>query len=274
MFASPQLYTSQRTVYSAGSFDAATTAWVNAVVSAGGAVSATQKTRVDTLIVALKGHSLFSTNSRLWLHAGESDSKQATIDIMGLATATPQNTPTLAAGGYSGNGTTSYVDLGTKPSDYTQNAGFYGVYTLTDSTVNIGDIIPIGAFDGSNLFADLTPLSSAATALYRINRFGGDNTTGTNLNRKGSYLAVSTGLNAGGLYKNGSSIAGVTNNTQNISGLPGFFICGRNNNGSLGSATSDQIAASFIGGSLDATQASNFSTDVNAYMTAWGINVY
>ncbi len=100
------------------SYDASTTAWINAVVAAGGAVSTTQKGRIDALIVALKGHGLFSTNSRLWLYGGESDHKQATIDIMGLAVATEQGSPTFGAGGYTGNGSSMYLDLGTLPSDY------------------------------------------------------------------------------------------------------------------------------------------------------------
>src|SRR5690349_15337642 len=92
-----------------GGFDAATTAWVAAVVAAGGAVSTTQQSRVDTLIKALKSHGLFTQLDRLWLWAGESDHHQATIDIINLGVGTENGNLTstgLSASGYTGNGST------------------------------------------------------------------------------------------------------------------------------------------------------------------------
>ena len=71
-------------------FDAATTAWVNAVVTAGGTVSTSQKGYVDTLIKALKTASVWTSLSRLWLLASE-NTYQAGIDIVGLNTYTNVN---------------------------------------------------------------------------------------------------------------------------------------------------------------------------------------
>jgi hypothetical protein len=42
--------------------------------------------------VALKGHGLFSKLDRLWLWGGESDHKQATIDIVNLGVGTENGT--------------------------------------------------------------------------------------------------------------------------------------------------------------------------------------
>jgi hypothetical protein len=36
----------------------------------------------------------------------------------------------------------------------------------------------------------------------------------------------------------------------------------------------DQLAASFIGGGLSPTQRTEMSSLLDAYMTAWGVNVY
>src|SRR3546814_4461009 len=70
----------------------------------GGTVSDTQKLRVDALIIGLKADGLFSIMDAVWVHAGESVSQQALIDIVGLHTAAPMPTagtgPTLTAGGY------------------------------------------------------------------------------------------------------------------------------------------------------------------------------
>jgi hypothetical protein len=56
----------------------ATTAWVNAVVGAGGSVSAAQQTRVDTFIKALKAASIWTKMDRIWLN-GE-DHFQTDVD--------------------------------------------------------------------------------------------------------------------------------------------------------------------------------------------------
>jgi hypothetical protein len=54
---------------SGGCSDSNASAWVSAVVAAGGTVSTAQQTRVCNLIVGLKAASLFSNLDRLWLFA-------------------------------------------------------------------------------------------------------------------------------------------------------------------------------------------------------------
>lgn len=275
MLFSPQILSGTRAASaSGGSFDSATTAWVNAVVAAGGAVSPTQKSRVDALIVGLKSDGLFSSNSRLWITAGESDRKQATIDIMNLTVATEHATPTIGAGGYTGNGSTMYVDLNTKPSDYSQFSASYGAYDRTNSTSTGSDVI-IGAFDGTVL-SDFIPMLGATTFNARINGLGGDSTSGTNSNRQGMYVITTTADTVQAIYKNGNTTPIGTNSKsdQSVATLPNFFGLARDDSGTASSFTSDQIAAWWIGPGLTSTQASNLSSRINTYMTAWGVNVY
>src|SRR5215831_13637080 len=90
----------------AAAFDAATLAWVAAVVGDGGTVSATEKGYVDTLIVGLRADGLFSKLDRLWLLASE-NTHQAKIDIIALQSFTLTGSPTFAANaGYTGVGDT------------------------------------------------------------------------------------------------------------------------------------------------------------------------
>lgn len=252
--------------------DAATTAWVNAVVSAGGAVSTTQRGRVNTLIVALKAHSLFSTNSRLWLHAGESDSKQAIIDIMGLATATSAgHSPTLTAGGFTGNGTSQYL-LASAPSDFGLLSASFGVYDMTTGTTG-GTETVMGYSDGA-VNSDFTPIfGGGGVALYRIVQGGGANVQPTNVNRQGLYIITLTAANTTTFYKNGASI-GTSGNTAGGTSPLDFVILGRNDSGTPENFSTDKVGASYILAGVNSTQAANFSTDLNAYMTAWGVNVY
>jgi hypothetical protein len=63
------------------SFDAATTAWANAVISDGGTVGASQKGFVDTLIRGLKTDGLFTLGDALWLYGSE-NVHQAKISLL------------------------------------------------------------------------------------------------------------------------------------------------------------------------------------------------
>lgn len=254
-------------------FDAATNAWAQAVVTAGGAVSPTQKSRVNTLILALKGHSLFSANSRLWLHAGESDAKQATIDIMNLSAATPAGTspPSLGASGYTGNGTTGYIDLGAKPSNYTQDSASFGCYNVLNSAADNFNIL-MGAFDGTNCISDIIPKNT--TSLSRINRTTGDLVSVATATRKGFFINSATGVNACAAYKNGSNIGTNAATSRDMTALPGFFVLARNDLGTPSGFGVDIAAVSFIGPGLNDTQAANLTADIKAYMDAWGISVF
>ncbi len=89
------------------------------------------------------------------------------------------------------------------------------------------------------------------------------------------YINTRTDVSTHTQYKNGSQTATATGvGSAVITSLPGFAVLGRNDNGTVGSFSVEQIAAAYIMGAMDATQASNFSTDLNAYMTAWEINEY
>ena len=136
------------------SYDAATTAWVSAVTTAGGTVSATQEGRVNNLITGLKTDGIWSSLDRLWLYAGESSAQQAAIDIRSLATSTVHGTLTLSAGGYTGDGTSGYIDTGFNPTtaggNFSASAGSIGVYDRSNFTSNAYGGNLMGQYNGSN----------------------------------------------------------------------------------------------------------------------------
>src|SRR6266566_8370586 len=95
-------------------FDPATTAWVNAVVAAGGTVSGTQKGFVDTLILCEKtaaNGNLFALLDRLWIHASENVT-QATVDTIADASLTNHGLSFTVSQGFTGDGATTYADSG------------------------------------------------------------------------------------------------------------------------------------------------------------------
>lgn len=252
----------------ASGFDAATTAWVAAVVAAGGAVSATQKTRVDTLITGLKSDSLFTLIDRLWLFAGESDAKQANIDIVNLGTHTPQGTITLSAAGYTGNASTGYLDSNFTPSSaggqFTQNSCHIGAYVNTQTGGTW-----IGTTDtGGGYYAYL---SGAATFCAELNSGG---FPAYSVPGNGLYVVSRTGSATFNVYRNGGGATALTDTSSGNINNKLFISASCGNAGSPTSFSSDPLKAAWFGGGLNATQAGNLATRINTYMTAWGVNTF
>jgi hypothetical protein len=253
-----------------------TTAWINAVVAAGGTVSANQTNRVDALITGLKADGLWTGLDRLWLWGGESVAAQATIDIKTLAVGVAQAGLVLAAGGYTGNGSTRYFDSGYNPTtasgNFVRNSASIGAYIRSSNTTQ------------ANTERAFAAIGSASTVLIPLAGFGGGsatygvNSTSTpvpvNTNRQGFWHANRSSSAAIQLYKNGSVFDSSADTSIAPDNLPFYFFASSAAGPVAQNFLPDQMAAAFIALSYDATQAGNLSTRLNTYMTAWGINVY
>jgi hypothetical protein len=271
---------------SGGSLDPATTAWINAVVSDGGSVSGTQQTRVNTLIVALKaasysgGGTLFAAIDRLWLYGGESNAHQAKIDIIALASHTVNGSPTLAAGGYTGDAAAAFLNTGFNPSTagghFTQNSASIGSYNRTNrSTGQLYADFGAFGFAGGNDARFFPCAGGTPTALWELNQNVQD--LPNNANSQGSWALSRTGAGAGGavVYKNGNTTPVFTGGQISQTVPNGnFFVLADNNNGSAGGFSGDQLAAFWIAGGFTSTDVSNFETALNAYMNSWGISIH
>lgn len=256
--------------------DPATTAWVNAVVADFGAVSPTQQSRVNALITSLKSAGLFTaTGDRMWLYGQESDAHQAKIDIISLASHTLTGAPALSAGGYTGDGSTAFIDTGFNPSTagghFSQNSAAFGVYVQTSRTTG-QNYAEIGAVNSGSKECRLAPVfGGGPVSIVEINQTVQDQPTPTNAS--GLWIVSRTGAGATACYRNGTLFSPGTQTSSLVPTL-NFYVLGENFDGALNLPSADKISASFIFGGLDATQAANLSTALNAYHTSWGINTY
>lgn len=261
-----------------GSYDAATTAWANAVVTAGGTVSTTQKGYVDTLITGLKADSLFTIIDRLWLLAAE-NTQQANIDIVSLATWTAHGTMTRVSNGYTNGGAaTDYLDTGFNPSTATsphfvQNSASIFAYVQTSSTVGY-DGVAIGNGSDSSGGSRIFPRYTDGNYYGAINSAANTpSESGANANSMGFYVETRTGSAATATYKNGSGIlSGTTASTAPNSA--NFYMFVDDRIGGPTDTASQTLSCVGICAGLNATQAGNLSSRVNAYHTSLGINVY
>lgn len=263
--------------------DPATTAWVNAVVTAGGTVSGPRTTIVNTFIVCLKTNSLFTTMDRYWLLAGENVAS-ATVDMIADASNSPVGGVTFTANlGYGpAVNTGTYVDtVATSYTNFSQNSATFGGQIQTTTATTAANYFAYGAANGAfTQVSSFKPETGTGGATgfteFRINSSGNDG-TGSVSTPVGSWANSRTALAVTGLYYNGSISAPGGAGTTTSTGLPGvsFFILGGNQGGSdVAIDTFDVISSFFIAGGWNGTQVAAFEGCQNAMMTSIGINVH
>ncbi len=273
------------------------TAWVNAVVSNGGATpSSTSQGFVATLMAAIKADStlapsgnLNDTIDQMWLFANfDTTGSSQTTDAQALtsiinptaatALAVPHGSWTSNTLGWQGNGTTGYVDLGYNPTTFTspklsQNSACFGVYGLTSRTASDSKIA-MGAYTGSGAINQLL-LFAVSAGVNAINDSAGKNSFGVTTGLGFMIRNGSAGANADQYLINsgGSNTAGGTATTSVAPTNIKYFACARNNNATPDSFETIKIGLAFIGGrsGTNAAYAAALFTPIQAYMTSLGI---
>jgi hypothetical protein len=254
---------------------APTQRWIDAVVAAGGTVSAGRQTLVKALIQGLILDGVWGKLDRLWILAAE-NSQSALVDLVAQDVASAVNSPTFTADrGYAGNGSTSYIDTTFNPS--TQGVNF----TLDDAHLAVWDntnraaatTVAIGNYDGS-AEADLFPYQNVLTATgvgNRINLAAADPAAIAYTSSLGFFIGQSISHATQEVYVNGTSI-GTHPKTYGayVVNLP-FFVCAENAGGSIYAPTTDQICMASIGATLTSTQAANYYSRLRTYMTSVGV---
>jgi hypothetical protein len=253
--------------------NAETNTWEDAVVVAGGTVSAPRLAIVDTFISALKTAGIWTKMDRVWLFAAE-NSASALTDLVGTNAATVVNSPTFTADeGYTTNGSTSYVNTGLAPSgasDFTLNSGHLSAYNRTSRAGALSCLV--GSTNSYNA-TDIYPRLTNDTTLAEVN--ANDGTTYASTSSAGHWIASRTDANTKSHYKNGSLLGTTTSSPAGSRSAYPFWVGGQNlNDTTLVYPSSDQVAAITIGAGLNSTEAAALASAVNAYMTSLGKNVY
>ena len=244
--------------------DSATTAWVAAVVTNGGTVSSPRQTIVDTLIKGLKADAVWGDLDRLWLHAAENE-PSALTDLVSLSLATAVSFPTFTTDrGYTGNGSSSYVNTGYTPSvngvNYTLSSASFGAWVVTvDATLFHAAVGVVGSGSGRG-------------RIYWNTDWEGEINTSSGL----TASTAATGLIA--FVMSGTDKLYINGSVDNPGGnspltVPDQAFC-VDASGQSGGATNfgaHQVAAAFMGGALSSTDMSNFYTRLRTYMTAVGV---
>lgn len=265
-----------------GGFDPDAQAFFDAITTAGGSLTATEEDAINTLVLDLKGYSLWSMMYAIYPIVGSTSTTQKfnLVDPRDLDAAFRLSFNgggwTHSSTGALPNGTTSWADTFLKASVVMTN--FNTSFTTYLRTNSDGVYVDIGA---SNSGASRTALiyaryldeAQADTGDYLISRIYASNT-----DSRGHYNITRTANNNLKLYKNGSEIgsSSATDNTalpsqENVAiaaylepntptGLPGQF-------------SDRQVAFASIGQGMNATQALNFYNSIQTYQTTLGRQV-
>ena len=242
--------------------------------------SQTNNSAITTMICGMVTDGTWSLLDGLYIFA-TNDATNAKLNLVSSSfSITPQSSPTFTAGqGYAGNGTSSYLDTGfnasTAPSpNFTLNSATVGAYDLTNrSTDNSCVIVSNFSSDASTSYAYIQPKHTTALYGAEVNAYTFA-ISGASANAQGSWLATRTSSSTITLYRNGSSLQSSSSDPSTNIQNGNIIMLAFNDAGSLSDFCADQLSAGFMGGGMNATQAGNVQSRINAYMSSLGINVY
>lgn len=261
---------------SIGQIDADALAFFNRVTTAGGTLSPTEQTAVNTLVIKMKADGIWTKMKAIYPMVGASAAACSQNLKSSSFTGTFTSGWTFASTGVTPNGTSAYMDTSLIPDNILAlNNTHLAVYIRTNS---IGNLYDIGTNDNATTFLPLfktnTRNNSSNWEILQYSFQAGQILNISNSDSRGFYLMsrISNISNKG--YKNGSLSGTITtaNNQTRISKWS-IYIGASNNNGSAGEFSNRQNAFASIGDGLTDTEASNFYTAVQAFQTTLSRNV-
>lgn len=226
---------------------------------------AARKLLIDNLIVSLKDAGVWSKLDALYVMAA-ADAQAAQRNWIGdIFNLTPQDSPTFAADrGYTGDGSTSYLNTGFNPSTavapkYTITSGHIGLVSRTNLANGAGDSFDMG---GSVRTFLARSVAASGTMLGRIQTATKDLATSA---YPGHGVASRTASNVWEGYAQGVDAGGAADANASIGNETWRIL-------STSAATFgvNQIAAGHFGSGLSAAEVLALYNALNSYMTAVG----
>lgn len=248
------------------------------LAAATGITLTADKTNYDTMICGLVSDSEWNFDV-LYIWAAPSATNAALINLAnpGTYNGTTSGTVSFSAyNGYTGNGSTFYIDTGfntsTAPSpNYTQNNANFGVYDLTNRSSGGGQY-NAGNFGNSNTFLNDYQFSQAQAGINN----GSSGIAVSVSSTQGLWNVTRPTLVSSSLFLNDSETAvqTVVDTTGSLNNNNFYFFAANGPPAEL--FTSSQLAAGWIGKGLAAADSCKISRRINTYMKnlATPINVF
>lgn len=230
----------------------------------------TRKRAINKFIKRLKDNGTWNLLDTLWVMAAhDQQASRLNWKSPGTYTLTEVNSPTWTLDqGYTGNGSSMYLDTGFNPSsngvNFILNSGCLSVYCRTNVSESLN---MAGSNDGTQAIL-ISGRNATNTATGRVNC--NTNASAASTDSRGFWSVVRTASNAQAIFKNGSSV--VTDGTAS-SAIPNLalYILAINSSGSPAQYGTRQLSVAGVGsGSISQ---SDFSNAIEEYMDAIGSGV-
>lgn len=249
-----------------------------AFITAASITDPTQQAAINTLVVDLKGYSIWTKFKAIYpIVGGTASSHAVNLKTPGTYNLSFASGWTHSSNGMQPNGTSAYADTNLKVDLIAQNSGHLSYYSRSNTAggvgqfkVEVGYTKLIGTASNSLLCISR---DNASFGLIHSNTLA---TSATNADTRGFYIANRSNSTVQTLDKNGS--VSNTSNDASVTPTPAvmsYWIGGRNSpdNAGIVNYTDRQCAFSSIGDGLTSTERANFYTAVQAFQTTLGRSI-
>ena len=247
--------------------DADAAAFFARVTTAGGSLSATEQTAINTLVVQMKADGIWSKMAAIYPMVGASAAACAQNLKSSSFTGTFTSGWTFASTGVTGNGTSAYMDTGFNTStNLTKTSAHLSIYVRNNT--NSGSPYDVGNAENNTMTLNPTYLISryGTNAAYIGIADSSYATSASSTDSRGFWVGGTNGSSSQTLYRNGNSFATGTAGSGSLANN-NLYLGAANAGGSGLFWTNKQYAFASIGDGLNATEASNFYTAVQAFQT-------
>lgn len=256
----------------------------SAFIIAAGITDQTQQTAINSLVVELKGYSIWTKLNAIYPFVGGT----ATTHKFNLKNPADTNAAfrlvfsggvTHGANGVSFNGTNGYADTfltaSTTLSANNNSLGYYSrtsVASSSTSAIDMGGVPDINA--DASLFCLIIRRNTSNQSLFAANTSSSLSIANTTVaNGGGLFVGSIISSSSRKLYRNGSSIAStLTTAVQSLPAQKIYIGCISNNN-VAGFFSNRECAFASIGSGLTDTESTNLYTAVQAFQTTLGRQV-
>jgi hypothetical protein len=245
-----------------------------AFITAAGITDPTQQAAINTLVVNLKGYSIWTKMEALYPMVGGTSSTHKfnlknPLDTDGAFRMTFHGGVTHSSNGIT-FATNGYADTKWLPSANSTTSNVSGgVYSRTNSTA---DYALLGSLSSGFTGLLISPKTASGITYYGANNYIVDGSGNFVTDTRGLFHVNRDSSTVSRLYRNGGSIG---NTTPTVSNAPAFavYLGSRNNQGTAESYFNGTLAFAFLGDTLNSTESANLYTSVQAFQTALGRSI-
>lgn len=251
-------------------------AFFSRVTAAGGTLTTTEQTAVETLVSQLKSFGIWNSMRAIYPMVGSSAAACAQNLKSASFTGTFASGWTFSSTGATPNGAGAYMDTGFVPSSFLSNSTFahLSYYSRTDTALASEFVMGSSQSGGGSLALIIRRNNNLRNFLCDFTSATYRTASDTNsLNGIGYFLGNQQGLNCKLIINN---VVAVQNSSVSLGLSPNSlptFLGSTNLSGAPGFYTNKQCAFSTIGDGLTDMQASNLYTAVQAFQTTLGRQV-